>query len=137
MKKSALILIGLLSLNVVAVMAQENHPSPKETITKMDINKDGKIAKSEAKGHLLEKFDTIDSNKDGFVTEAELEANKPKREEMDTNKDGKISKSEAKGHLLEKFDTIDTDKDGFLSEAEMKTCKDEKSCKGKKKSCSK
>ena len=38
----------------------------------MDINKDGKLSKSEIKGPLAEDFDRVDSNKDGFITEEEL-----------------------------------------------------------------
>lgn len=38
----------------------------------MDANKDGKIAKSEARGKLKENFDQRDKNKDGYITEEEL-----------------------------------------------------------------
>ncbi|EPR68176.1 hypothetical protein ADICYQ_2896 [Cyclobacterium qasimii M12-11B] len=47
-------------------------PSFKKMLTNMDVNKDGKIAKSEAKGKLKENFDQRDKNNDGYITEEEL-----------------------------------------------------------------
>lgn len=120
MKKSVMILSGMMCLSLSSVFAASTPPSPKEAILAMDTNKDNKISKAEAKGHLSEHFDEIDSNKDGFVTELELNAMKDKKDAMDTNKDGKISKSEAKGPLSEHFSLIDKNKDGFLTDDELK-----------------
>ena len=38
----------------------------------MDINKDKKISKSEAKGDLKDNFEKRDVNKDGYITEDEM-----------------------------------------------------------------
>jgi Ca2+-binding EF-hand superfamily protein len=38
----------------------------------LDVNKDGKISKEEAKGRIKEHFDRIDANKDGFIDRDEL-----------------------------------------------------------------
>lgn len=51
---------------------QGGAPSFDALLAKMDANKDGKLAKAEAKGPLSADFDTIDSNKDGFITAAEM-----------------------------------------------------------------
>lgn len=46
----------------------------------MDTNKEGKLAKSEVKGPLLEDFAKIDTDEDGFLSLTELEkAPKPQR----------------------------------------------------------
>jgi hypothetical protein len=51
-----------------------------DEIFAMDANKDGKLAKSELQGPLLNDFSRIDSNGDGFITRAELEnAPQPQR----------------------------------------------------------
>lgn len=55
-------------------------PSVDELLAKMDTNKDGKLAKSEVKGPLLNDFAKIDTDNDGFISRAELEkAPKPQR----------------------------------------------------------
>ncbi len=41
-------------------------------IKRVDVNKDGKISREEAKGLLKEHFDKIDTNKDGFIDREEL-----------------------------------------------------------------
>lgn len=78
MKK--LIIIGsmMLCLMNTQIFAQENpsveqdNVKPEDVIKKLDENKDGKIAKSEAKGPLKKSFDKADKNKDGFITLNEL-----------------------------------------------------------------
>ena len=47
-------------------------PTFKELLTKMDANKDGKLAKVEVKGPLKDDFAKIDKDEDGYITEAEL-----------------------------------------------------------------
>lgn len=51
-----------------------NHerPKPEDLLTKLDLNKDSKISKEEAKGPLGEDFQTIDTNNDGFINLEEL-----------------------------------------------------------------
>ena len=43
-------------------------------IKAMDTDADGKISKDEARGRSAENFDEIDTDDDGFLTEAELKA---------------------------------------------------------------
>ncbi|MDN3666586.1 EF-hand domain-containing protein [Algibacter miyuki] len=53
-----------------------------ELIEQMDANKDGKLAKSEVKGPLKNDFSKVDTDEDGFISEAEFEnAPKPERQE--------------------------------------------------------
>ncbi len=54
-------------------------PDAKALIEQMDTNKDGKLERSEVKGPILDDFDKIDLNEDGFLTLEELKkAPKPK-----------------------------------------------------------
>ncbi len=49
----------------------KNPPGPEAMVDmilqRMDANKDGKISRSEAQGRILENFDRIDTNKDGYL----------------------------------------------------------------------
>ncbi|WP_405291527.1 MBL fold metallo-hydrolase [Algibacter sp. Ld11] len=57
--------------------AKNNQGSNFENMLKrLDSNKDGKIARAEAKGKLKENFDKRDTNKDGFITEKDLRQRK-------------------------------------------------------------
>ena len=47
-------------------------PNFENMLKRLDTNKDGKIAKTEAKGKLKDNFSKRDANKDGFITENEL-----------------------------------------------------------------
>lgn len=66
---------------------ERNKPNPKELISEMDKNKDGKLSKEETKGPLTNDFSKIDNNSDGFLTSEELKSalksqeNRPPRRE--------------------------------------------------------
>ncbi len=47
-------------------------PEFKNILSRVDTNNDGKIAKSEAKGRLVDAFEKLDVNSDGFITETEF-----------------------------------------------------------------
>jgi Ca2+-binding EF-hand superfamily protein len=98
----------------------------------LDKDGDGKISRAEAATipALAERFDSIDANKDGFITPAEMREQLGSIsgsmfdmgiESIDTNGDGKISRAEAAVYpeFLPFFDALDTNKDGFLTVAEM------------------
>jgi len=100
MKNTLLILLTFVSL----ISCKENQekkrqqqpngerPSSSQIIVEMDSNEDGKLSKNEVKGPIADDFDTIDSNKDGFVTLDELnkasknQKNRPSKR-ANTNKD--------------------------------------------------
>jgi Ca2+-binding EF-hand superfamily protein len=90
---------------------------------------------------LAEKFDQIDTNKDGQLSRDELKAWKKAHKHAhrkgadrqaraaerfkhaDTNGDGKISRAEAAQNaprLAKKFDAIDANKDGQLTQEELR-----------------
>ena len=61
-------------------------PNIETIFAQMDANKDGRIAKSEAKGPLSKDFSTIDANNDGFISMEELKnAPKPERKQRPRN----------------------------------------------------
>jgi Ca2+-binding EF-hand superfamily protein len=76
MKKSLAILVALTLASTAA--AQQGSPppggmpSPEQIFAFMDANKDGFIAKDEAKGPLSQNFDYVDGDKDGKVSPDEL-----------------------------------------------------------------
>jgi Ca2+-binding EF-hand superfamily protein len=47
-------------------------PDFKNVLARVDTNNDGKISKSEAKGPLVNAFDKLDADGDGFITEKEF-----------------------------------------------------------------
>lgn len=91
--KTAVLVFGLALLGSVQVSAQSGDKGPgkepptfSELIKDMDANKDGKLAKDEIKGPLKNDFTKVDTDKDGFITEAEFKkAPKPERKERPSN----------------------------------------------------
>jgi hypothetical protein len=80
MKKSLALFAALTFAS--AVMAQQDSPppmpsgggmpSPEQILAFMDGNKDGFIAKDEAKGPMAQHFDHVDADKDSEISLAEL-----------------------------------------------------------------
>jgi len=87
--KTAVLVFGLAVLGSVEVAAQSGDkgpgkepPSFSELVKEMDANKDGKLAKDEIKGPLKKDFAKVDTDEDGFISEAEFKkAPKPERKE--------------------------------------------------------
>lgn len=112
-------------------------PAPR---TKLDVNGDGSIDRTEAAAHprLAEKFDELDKNKDGKLAKEEMPARahgehgkggkgrtghdpRMAMQALDTDKDGRISKAEAAagdGKMKERFNTMDGNKDGYIDRAD-------------------
>jgi Ca2+-binding EF-hand superfamily protein len=83
-------------------------------------------------------FDKIDANKDGYLTQEEIQQARDTRhgshgdmkqkmearfKEADANADGQLSLDEVQAklpRLAERFTTLDTDKNGLLSKDELK-----------------
>ena len=111
---------------------------------KADADGNGTLSRAEvekALPHLLGKFDSIDTNKDGQLSRAELsawkKAHKGERQakaaerfkHADTNGDGKLSRAEAEKNaprLAKRFDAIDTNKDGQLTQDELRAYRESK-----------
>jgi Ca2+-binding EF-hand superfamily protein len=99
----------------------------------MGMGRDGMGGPGDGRGAMLnEQFDTIDADKDGKLSYAELEANrKAEFDAADTNKDGTLSAEELSARALARFqeklaersqamlDNMDNDSSGGLSQDEM------------------
>jgi Ca2+-binding EF-hand superfamily protein len=136
-KVSALVATVTLSMSFSSVVVMAEGP-----LNKMDKNGDGVVTKDEFQGP-QKRFDKIDLDKDGKLTDVEFKAQKEKRQEKggdkkgnnggnkekhkplnadeffisrDKNKDGKLDKTELPN---KNFDNIDLNKDGSVSKEEV------------------
>jgi Ca2+-binding EF-hand superfamily protein len=98
-----------------------------------DTNNDGALTKEEMSAARMQRMGTADTDKDGFISAAELgehraammRANQDKHfayfsERYDANKDGKVSTDEIKAFEPPFFAKADANSDGKLSQEEMK-----------------
>ncbi len=99
-----------------------------QRMKRADTNKDNKVSKEELKAAFRGKkgahFQKADKNGDGYLTEAEVGAQRWQRmKRADTNKDNKVSKEELKAAFRGKkgahFQKADKNGDGYLTEAEV------------------
>ena len=138
-RKTLLTLAVLTALSAGTAFAatQSDAAAAKPTRASLDANSDGSIDRAEAakSPRLLEKFDAIDTNKDGKLSKEEM----PRRGDragkhgprdggprqamakLDTDKDGRISRAESaagEGKFATRFDQMDVNKDGYVDRAD-------------------
>ena len=149
-------LIAALFLVPALGFAADNTTAPKgergSHFKKADADGNGTLSRAEVEKsmpRLAEKFDQIDTNKDGQLSRDEMKAwkkthkhahkkgNQADRQaraaecfkHADTNGDGKISRAEAEKNaprLAKRFDAIDADKDGQLTQEELRAYREAK-----------
>ena len=107
-------------------------------IMRADTDGDGRVSRAEATAAGSERssewFDKLDLNKDGYITQDEMnQAREARHGEMkarfeerfkdaDSNHDGQLSLDEVQAkmpRLAERFSALDTDKNGQLSKEEL------------------
>lgn len=138
-RKNLLMMAVLVALTGAgaAFAAGQASDTAKPARAKIDANGDGFIDKAEAAKfpRLAEKFDQLDKNKDGKLSNEERPAqNRGDRMghrglrgeggfagRLDANKDGKVSRDEAKAdeRFAARFDTADANKDGFVDKGDF------------------
>ncbi len=116
-------------------------PNPKEFLSRLDKNGDGKISKDEAPDRMKENFDRLDANKDGFIGLDEFGRGSagpggrpggtppgapvpgglpplPVLRALDADNDGELSKAEIEG-ASKALAALDKNGDGKLSREEI------------------
>ena len=127
--------LALLAFALVSVAQAGDPPPAQSRHPQADANGDGLITREEARGHrrLEASFDELDTNKDGQLDAAELNARRDavraerqaeatKRwQAADKDGDGALSREEAAGMrgVAMHFDEVDANKDGKVERAEM------------------
>jgi Ca2+-binding EF-hand superfamily protein len=137
--KNTYYVLGLAALFAGAAMAGNSPKADAPHGMHADKDGDGRVSRAEATSSGAERsgewFDKLDLNKDGYVTQEEMQQARDTRKgdmkekmearfkEADANSDGQISLDEAQAKMprvAERFSTLDTDKNGLLSKDELK-----------------
>jgi Ca2+-binding EF-hand superfamily protein len=122
----------LIALGLISGAAMAGNPM------RNDTDGDGRISRAEATAQATERtgewFDKLDADKDGYVTQDEMNKAREDRRagmrekmdehfnEADANKDGQLSLDEVQAkmpRLADRFSAIDKDKNGLLSKEEL------------------
>jgi Ca2+-binding EF-hand superfamily protein len=96
-----------------------------ERIQALDTNKDQRISREEANAEprMTKHFDAMDTNKDGYLTREEMVASHAARKAAshDTKMSFPITRDQAQRHefFAKNFDAIDANKDGAISKEEL------------------
>lgn len=136
-RKTLLTLAVLTALSAGTAFAatQSDTAAAKPTRASLDVNSDGLIDRTEAakSPRLLERFDTIDANKDGKLSKEEMPRRGDRKHggrgdgpreamaKLDADKDGRISRAESaasQGKFATRFDEMDANKDGYVDRAD-------------------
>lgn len=133
-----LAVLTALSAGTAYAATQSDTAAAKPTRASLDANGDGSIDRAEAakSPRLQERFDTIDTNKDGTLSKEEMprrgdrdgrrhggrgDGPRAAMAKLDADKDGRVSRAESaagEGRLASRFDEMDVNKDGFLDRAD-------------------
>lgn len=116
------------ALSAAPALAQARGDSAADLMSKMDVDKDGKVSKAEYTLYRDSIFNTLDRNKNGDVTHDEMvqgaRGDFARMQGMrfgrtDTNRDGKVDKAEFGKQTEDLFTYRDANKDGVLTVEEL------------------
>jgi Ca2+-binding EF-hand superfamily protein len=122
---------GVLSMDDRPVDVQD--PWMRDRLRKADLNRDGKVSFDEARqripGMTRERFDRLDRNGDGYLTQEDARKNTghglfaARLHQADEDLDGKLSYEETSAQFpnmtREVFDRLDKDGDGYLTATDL------------------
>lgn len=119
-----LVILTLLSARAGVAGAQQRI-DVQTIVEAADTNNDGHIDRVEYLRRMNEAFFFVDVNKDGFLTNQEIQqtiqgADPQRVNEADVNQDGKLSMYEFHKAVDQGFTEADTNRDGLLSRDEVK-----------------
>jgi EF-hand domain pair/EF hand len=138
MRRNLIIAVAAALVPAALLASESEHYLQGSALEHWDTNADGIATRDEAEAAALERtrklFDSLDADKNGSLTKAEVDAARNQRREAmrehaqdrfkaaDSDGDGKLSKDEAgKGMpmVARRFDQLDADKDGALTAEEL------------------
>jgi Ca2+-binding EF-hand superfamily protein len=135
--------LPLAALLVASLAQAGDTPPPGPGRYSMDADKDGFVTREEAQSHpmLSAQFDAADTNKDGKLDRAEMDAHRQamhgemrahgeeRWKAADTDGDAAISRDEAKvamPRLAAEFDKVDANADGKVTREEMRAVRSQR-----------
>lgn len=110
---AAACLMGAAALSLLAACSVTQGPPASPEFTQADLDHNGVVTQEEWMKAGLAAFDALDTDHDGTLTSAEIEA---ERQTLDRNHDGTLASSE----VSQEVSAYDTDQDGSISEAEFR-----------------
>ena len=138
---------GVLSFDEFREM--ESQRDPEATFRRLDADDDGRIARDELPEWLRARFESVDTNDDGFVDEGEMKMmalrarearNAPsglmrRLMELDLDGDGRLHRdelSEAMEYLRAQFERFDFNADDYLDGAELRAMTEQTRRRGRR-----
>ncbi len=138
---------GVLSFDEFREM--ESLLDPEATFRRLDADDDGRIGREELPEWLRVRFESVDTNDDGFVDEDEMKLMaKRAREarnapsglmrrlmELDIDGDGRLHRDElpeSMEYLRAQFEHFDFDEDGYIDGAELRAMTEQNSRRGRR-----
>lgn len=113
-------ILAAIALSMIATSAHaaifDEQIKTNEQFERLDKDRDDQITRDEFLAPFQHRFDAIDANGDGIISEDEFHHHLPR---FDVNKDNVISHDEYMNRYVERFMKIDFDSNGSISREEM------------------